>query len=310
MEIQNIKMDWNLILEPQIRHYEEVYYDLPVRDSMRTIISQLNENRIPSRVILSSLEVAGYAFVINSSEMSDRSFGSIGFADEKYVNERRMETLVGWVEQIAFGNRRMAMVNPIFNDRGLSDRFLDNRGYSKRVRKKLTLKIKNANLSQEKLPTEIKVLDLSHIDLAEYSRSHYEAFRNSLDEIMFPSSDQERNAQIRKMFDGYYGEPIYEACKILSKNNRIIGAIIVTQGQIRKTGIRIPLIADLFVSPEFRGNGLGQWLIGAAIEALEKLGFTETELWVTDGNPAESMYKRFGFRDTNYPREIFHFRTG
>ncbi|MEM0159090.1 MAG: GNAT family N-acetyltransferase [Thermoplasmataceae archaeon] len=309
MEIQNVKMDWNLILEPQIRHFEEVYSDLPVRESMRPIISQLNENRIPSRVILSSLDVAGYAFVINGTDMPDRSYGNVGFSETKYVNERRIETLIGWVEQIAFGNRRIAMINPVFNDNGLSESFLEERGYSKRVRKKLYLDIPSKEITTGKLPLEISALDLSRLDIFQYSRSQSEAYKNTLDEIMFPRSETDRVSTLRKIFDGQYGEPIYEASRILVKNGRIISAIVVTQGSIRKNGERIPLVVDLFTLPEFRGNGLGTWLLSTSIEALQRLGFHQVELWVTEGNNAEALYRNLGFKYANYPREVFYFRA-
>jgi ribosomal protein S18 acetylase RimI-like enzyme len=52
----------------------------------------------------------------------------------------------------------------------------------------------------------------------------------------------------------------------------------------------------LWVDPQWRGRGLGQAMIGAALEQLRLAGVGTVFLWVLDGNDdAVGLYKRVGF---------------
>ncbi len=59
----------------------------------------------------------------------------------------------------------------------------------------------------------------------------------------------------------------------------------------------------LWVAPELRGGGLGERLVDTVCTWLEDQGCTRIELHVTEGNPAERLYRRLGFTRTGgrYP---------
>ena len=62
---------------------------------------------------------------------------------------------------------------------------------------------------------------------------------------------------------------------------------------VRPATAHIPQIA---VAEEFRSMGLGRAMLGAAFQALQRRGFQEVSLTVTDQNAgAVRLYERLGF---------------
>jgi ribosomal protein S18 acetylase RimI-like enzyme len=60
----------------------------------------------------------------------------------------------------------------------------------------------------------------------------------------------------------------------------------------------VPELRSVWVSPEARGQGLGDRLIGAVEAWARRSGATELRLAVIDGNePAVALYRRHGFVD-------------
>ncbi|MBD1383158.1 ribosomal protein S18-alanine N-acetyltransferase [Metabacillus arenae] len=56
-------------------------------------------------------------------------------------------------------------------------------------------------------------------------------------------------------------------------------------------------ITNIAISPEFRGRGLGETLLGAAIEGAKKLGANRLSLEVRMSNTiAQALYKKHGFQ--------------
>ena len=65
-----------------------------------------------------------------------------------------------------------------------------------------------------------------------------------------------------------------------------------------KTGDRIGEIESLGVIPQLRGQGIGTRLLEVLIASLNRAGVDDLVLGVVPGNPAISLYERFGFRPT------------
>lgn len=53
---------------------------------------------------------------------------------------------------------------------------------------------------------------------------------------------------------------------------------------------------SIAVRPEFRGQGLGSRILGALLQAAGR-NFHRVSLSVSQGNPAEHLYRRFGFEE-------------
>ena len=96
MELNNVKVEWGQVLEPEIVHNEKQHPDLPVREMYRWVISDLDNNRIRSRVIMSLNKVIGYAFLYSATGFSDRNFASFGFMDPVTANGERSCLLIDW----------------------------------------------------------------------------------------------------------------------------------------------------------------------------------------------------------------------
>jgi GNAT superfamily N-acetyltransferase len=56
-----------------------------------------------------------------------------------------------------------------------------------------------------------------------------------------------------------------------------------------------PLLAFSMTAPSAQRKGYGTFLIERSIDALSKSGYLEFSLAVTEGNPAEQVYRRLGF---------------
>ncbi len=67
MELNNVKLDWNTILEKQINKLQEKYPENNIGQAYSQIISLLNENKIKSRVIANGNRVICYSFMIGYS---------------------------------------------------------------------------------------------------------------------------------------------------------------------------------------------------------------------------------------------------
>lgn len=57
-------------------------------------------------------------------------------------------------------------------------------------------------------------------------------------------------------------------------------------------------VADVFVLDEFRGQGLGKWLMGAILDHPQLQGFRR---WVLATKDAHELYRPFGFDDLKRP---------
>ena len=63
-------------------------------------------------------------------------------------------------------------------------------------------------------------------------------------------------------------------------------------------GATFAWIADVFVTPEARGRGVGKLIMAGIIDDLEPLGLKRTALFTED---AHGLYEQFGFRQLTDP---------
>jgi GNAT superfamily N-acetyltransferase len=60
-------------------------------------------------------------------------------------------------------------------------------------------------------------------------------------------------------------------------------------------------LADVFLLPEFRGQGLGKWLIGAIVEHPRLFGLGR---WILGTKDAHGLYAQYGFRALHAPERF------
>ncbi len=308
MELNNVKLDWAQILEGEIKHMESLYPELPVRVSYKSIIEELNKNAIPSRVILNGINVAAYSFIKESSELNDRLYGSIGFTDIAFATDERISNLLSWLVSISQNRKKRLMLNKIFNDGELSEAVLTRMGFKKFERNRMQLYLDDSfrrihgNFDEQFIPVPV-----GRLDMVGYADSEFKSYAGTADEILFNSKDWNQRIEfVKSLFKGKFGEIIADSSIILSFHGQIVGSVITTHQQTF-TDVKTALLLDLFVTPEFKGKGLGKMLLVNSLISLRSMGYDQCILWVSETNPARSLYEKIGFRSVSDMKEIFYY---
>lgn len=307
MEMKNVKLDWAPILEGQIKHLESLYPDIPVRNSFDGLIHELNENKIKSRVILNGINVAAYAFIAPSGDYSDRLYGSVGFTDPSFATPDRVSNLVTWLEDMAKSQKKYLMIDRIYNAEDVGTSHLQEHGFTKFKRDRMILDLGDYKLHEIKQIGQEQTVSLTKIRPEVYSEAEFQAYRGSVDQILFNmESTAERLTFIKKMIDGRYGTVLNDASFVLVDGNNIMGASMCTDYKTADDS-KISLLADIFVTKEYRGRGYAGKLLSMSLNGLKKLGYEECHLWVSEGNPATKLYEKEGFKISG-TSEIFYFK--
>lgn len=82
---------------------------------------------------------------------------------------------------------------------------------------------------------------------------------------------------------------------IATKNNKIMGWILIGSSKDQFTDMLNGFIYELFVIEEFRGNGISELLMRAGIDHLKQDGYSEIRLSVFAENQAIKLYEKLGF---------------
>jgi ribosomal protein S18 acetylase RimI-like enzyme len=64
-------------------------------------------------------------------------------------------------------------------------------------------------------------------------------------------------------------------------------------------------LADVFIDETYRGQGLGEWLIGAILEHPELQGLRR---WMLVTRDAQGLYRKFGFEEVRNPASVMERR--
>jgi GNAT superfamily N-acetyltransferase len=75
----------------------------------------------------------------------------------------------------------------------------------------------------------------------------------------------------------------------------VAGALLVTAMPAAAWWDGGPWLCDLFVAPTHQGAGIGRQLLQLMIARCTEGGYERIGLSVTDGNPAERLYRALGF---------------
>ncbi len=308
MDMNNVKLDWAPILEGQIKSLEATYPDLPIRKTFKPLIESLNSNQIKSRVILSGINVSGYAFVMPSHLHKDRLHATVGFTDPDFATEERVDKLMGWLEGHARIQNKYLMLNEIYNAEDNSDVFLFSRKYRKLVRNRMVMDLGDLRKYDAPLNGSFSIVPLNRVNYENYSDAEYDAFSTTDDVILFNSdSRQERIDVTRGLLTGKYdGGAIQPATKVLGLDGRIVASTLATE-YMNIDEAKTALLAELFVEKSLRGKGIAKHLLAHTLNSLKLNGYGKCALWVSEGNPARKLYDDFGFSTTR-TKEIFYYR--
>jgi GNAT superfamily N-acetyltransferase len=97
--------------------------------------------------------------------------------------------------------------------------------------------------------------------------------------------------------EGSCGAVMPEPSRVLrSPDGAIVGVVVVAAMRVSEWWPGGPWIPEIFVVPDFQGRGLGGLLLAHAMGACVDAGHQRLGLTVTQGNPAQHLYERFGFR--------------
>ena len=105
-------------------------------------------------------------------------------------------------------------------------------------------------------------------------------------------SDDERTAAVTPLLEG---SPL-GAVWFIGPKMAPVGYVAVSFGWSIEMGGMDAFIDELWVREKVRGRGMGSEALAALIPALENAGVKALHLEVAEGNPAERIYKRAGFK--------------
>lgn len=133
----------------------------------------------------------------------------------------------------------------------------------------------------------LEVMPLDTLDDAMLASLLYAAYHGTIDDE--GESFDDALGEIRRTLGGQYGQVIAEASGAIGENDKPVAAIVATKTPIG------PLIAYAFTMPSCQRRGYATRLFARSCAELASLGYDHVDLMVTAGNPAESLYRKFGF---------------
>ncbi|PEA55423.1 GNAT family N-acetyltransferase [Bacillus pseudomycoides] len=82
---------------------------------------------------------------------------------------------------------------------------------------------------------------------------------------------------------------------VMKQGDILKGWVLIGSNKDYFSGEEIGFIYELYVFSPYRGEGLSRQLMRAAVDELDKLGYSEIRLNVFAGNFAKELYKEMGF---------------
>jgi GNAT superfamily N-acetyltransferase len=117
----------------------------------------------------------------------------------------------------------------------------------------------------------------------------YHAYRGTIDDA--GETPEDARAEVRKFFANGYGPFLIDQSELIVRDERPVAATLITIWE------GLPLLAMSMTHPDSQRRGLARAGLARALHRLRRAGYAEIHLAVTRGNPAEGLYRAFGFRD-------------
>ena len=279
--------------------------------SARLIAACLNERRLTGYALVDGRRVGGYSFFLYEGEKA-----LIGDLFVEPGSEARAQALLEHVLETLMatpGIRRIEAQLPHFRAEELEPAFLSRR-FNSYLRRFMLLPL-TPMLAHRGAPLPLGTPNAATADRLDdafsserwerkYDRQAasllYHTYRDHVDAVI---NDQYRStAGAARLIENIVqmrgcGEFIELASSVVIHHatRKLAGVLALTA--VRPFTAHIPQIA---VAPEFQGAGLGSFMLKSAFEELQRQGFKEVSLTVTDVNRgAVRLYERLGF-------ETFH----
>ncbi|MCL4348873.1 MAG: GNAT family N-acetyltransferase [Candidatus Thermoplasmatota archaeon] len=300
MKLDNYRLNWEVILKKEIDFLSKKYPDLDIKGSYSSVIELLNENKIRYRIIMHKNELVGYAYIMDSTDKSDRLYADIGFTSPKKITEDRLKEIFEWLTGIASKEKKKLMLNPVINGNETSEKYLTDSGFKTIVRKRMVMDLNDYKYNKLDEKYDISGIDDINMDL--YSDAEYEAFKYTSDKFLFSNKREDRLQTVVNLFKGEYGEIIKEVTVIIKNKGRISGAVVSS-----RLGFDRAFIVSIFVKRAYRKTGMGKYLLFTALNRLKALSYHYVFLWVNAENFAKDFYLHYGFKYDDYPDEVIYY---
>jgi len=115
------------------------------------------------------------------------------------------------------------------------------------------------------------------------------AYRGTVDDE--GESEADVIAEVERTLAGEYGPSLENCSFAVAEGSRIAGGSMVSLWE------RDPGLTYVIVHPDVRRRSLGTFLMVTSVNALVSAGYSELDLFVTEGNePAVNLYRKLGFQ--------------
>jgi GNAT superfamily N-acetyltransferase len=144
-------------------------------------------------------------------------------------------------------------------------------------------------------PLRVTAVDRPADDIARASHGAYPAGHVDAAQA---ASLAEAVALYERIIAGQTAGPLIRAVSALlvdGLTETVAGALLVTAMPAAAWWDGGPWLCDLFVVPTHQGAGIGRQLLQLMIARCAERGYERIGLSVTDGNPAERLYRTLGF---------------
>jgi GNAT superfamily N-acetyltransferase len=303
MELNNVKVEWRHVLEPEIEYNEKKHPDLPVREMYRWVISDLDNNRIRSRVIMSLNKVIAYSFLYSATGFSDRNFASFGFMDPVTANRERSFLLIDWAISECRKDRKKLIFNEPFNAGDDFRSCMEERGIRMLHRVEMSIDPKKLKDLKKQMPDSYSTVPINSVDPGSFADALSLAFGKEDESVLIADDPAEGRKMLLDTLSGKsFGKPIFEASSAITHNGKIVAGIMVVLNNNN------PLISNFFVIPDDQGKGIGSYILQKSLNSLSN--YPQVSLWTDRRSIAHDFYLNRQFQDTGRSEVLYYLRPG
>ena len=107
------------------------------------------------------------------------------------------------------------------------------------------------------------------------------------------------DSHLERTFDALMMGTPYASCRILEHNGEMAGYVLLAHTWSQEAGGETVWVEELYVLPQFRGNGLGKQTLAALEREYPKVSRFRLEVR-PDNVRARQLYESLGYRDLDY----------
>lgn len=242
-----------------------------------------------SEYCLAAASDEGLKGILSYSYRDNKGYSFISWLSEEVDREGLTLLMKEYMSRSPAGMKlRISGFHPNVT-RELMSRVAESAGFQTKRRFEMKAGL-DSRLDEMETAVQLPTISIAKVEESALSKLDWEAYRGTVDESLLFENEDENRKLIRSLLSGEYGPLITDASLCVLKDGKPVGMIAVTDmGEAS-------FVADIVVSSEMRGKGIGSYLLLNAMKVSRKLKKEEMMLWVSEGNDsALSMYKKSGF---------------